>query len=135
MFLVKLAFWGSLVVLLLPTGQADTAKDAQIDTVEALSAVSATFADMRQFCVRQPKTCEVGNQALSAFGQKAQASAALIYRYLSAPKPADDLPTASIPDTHPSAIADAQNTLTASDRATPWRGPMPRPAPRTREPS
>ena len=134
MFLVKLAFWGSVVVLLLPTGQSDAAKDTQIGSLEALSAASATVSDMRQFCVRQPQACDVGAQALTAFGHKAQASAGMVYRYFTSHDAVDDTPTASIPDTRSAELSDAQNTLTAGDRAAPWRGPLPRPAPRAKGP-
>ena len=47
-----------------------------------MSAASATMSDMGQFCTRQPDACEVGSQALTQFGHKAQASAKWLYDFL-----------------------------------------------------
>ena len=42
------------------------------------------MSDMSQFCARQPDACEVGSQALTQFGHKAQASAKWVYDFLTA---------------------------------------------------
>src|SRR3981189_684775 len=77
-FLIRMAFWLSVVLVLLPSGgatQPAAAPRAEIGAVEAVSAASATVGDMRQFCTRQPEACALGSQAAVAFGQRAQAGA------------------------------------------------------------
>jgi hypothetical protein len=125
-FLIRVAFWLSIVVLLLPTGSPEQpAHGPQISTVEAFSAAGAAVSDMRQFCSRQPDACTVGSHAATAFGQKAQASAKMVYEFF-AGKPGRD--EAGSPPAGKPAVAsadtarNAQNTLTAADRSPAWRG-------------
>src|SRR3954470_4316376 len=81
-FLIRVAFWLSIVVLLLPTGSQQPKSTPTIETAEAVSAASAAVSDMRQFCSRQPDACSVGSQAAVAFGYKAQAGAKMLYEFL-----------------------------------------------------
>ena len=123
-FLLRVTFWLSIVVLLLPTGKTNAPGAPEVGAADAFSAASAAISDMRQFCTRQPEACNVGSQAAAAFGQKAQAGAKMIYDYFAeragaeengpAVRPADAVPHRS---GQPS-----QNTLTASDRSPGWRG-------------
>jgi hypothetical protein len=126
-FLLRVAFWLSIVVMLLPTASTQPSPPAaQVGAIDALSAAGAAVSDMRQFCTRQPEACTVGSQAATAFGQKAQASAKMVYDYLTERAGEDAKPTA----THKTAASGteerSQNTLTTSDRAPAWRGPQPR---------
>src|SRR5262250_2285096 len=86
-FLLRMAFWLSVVLVLLPSGGSQlrtaTAPSSDLGAMETLSAASATVSDMRQFCTRQPEACAVGSQAAVAFGQRAQAGAKLLYEFLS----------------------------------------------------
>ena len=81
MFLLRTAFWIGVVLALLPTfGPKQSAPQAAgVGTTEAVTAASATFADMIQFCNRQPDACAAGAQFASAFGQRAQAGAKMLY--------------------------------------------------------
>lgn len=127
-FLIRVAFWLSIVILLLPTGKQQAAP--AIQTSEAVSAASAAVADMRQFCARQPDACSVGSQAAVAFGYKAQAGAKMLYDFLTeALAPGE---TGSVAGPKREANAKSQDTLLPSDLAPPWRGPLPRPDPRGR---
>src|SRR5262252_5034262 len=85
-FLLRMAFWLSVVLVLLPSGGSQlrtaTAPSSDLGAMETLSAASATVSDMRQFCTRQPEACAVGSQAAVAIGQRAQAGAKMIYDYL-----------------------------------------------------
>ncbi|HEV3396255.1 MAG TPA: DUF5330 domain-containing protein [Xanthobacteraceae bacterium] len=124
-FLLKLAFWLTIVVLLMPSERAQQgAPPPQIATGDAVSATGAVVSDMRQFCVRQPDACAVGSQALVEFGYKAQAGAKMLYEFIGdkvghepARGPAEQVAGARKP---------SQNTLTPADVALPWRGPQPR---------
>src|SRR5947208_9082968 len=83
-FLLRTAFWLTVVVLLLPLSPAHrTGSASQVSTGEAVSAASAAVSDMRQFCARQPDACVVGSQALTSFGQNARAAGKMHYEFLS----------------------------------------------------
>src|ERR1700683_4777085 len=82
-FLLRLVFWVGLVLVLLPRDKApDTDKVPQINASEAISAATAAVNDMSQFCKRQPAACEVGGQAATVIGQRAQAGARKIYQII-----------------------------------------------------
>ena len=123
-FLLRSAFWLSIVIMLLPTP--DSVKTPEgVGAGQAISAASATMSDMKQFCVRQPDACEVGSQALTQFGHKAQASAKWLYEFLGSKLSNDN--TASVarqPKATPAEIENSQNTLTAADTAPAWRSPQ-----------
>ena len=138
-FLFRVAFWLSVVVILLPTSPSKQAAPAQqLSSAEAMSAASAAMSDMRQFCGRQPEACAVGSQALTAFGYKAQAGAKMLYEFLSDQLGADDAGRGkSAPETTGSTggAKTSQNTLTPADLAPVWRGPPPRREAETRRPA
>jgi hypothetical protein len=128
-FLLRLAFWLTIVAMLLPhVPKSEAPKTAEVDAFEAMIAASAAFADLRQFCERRPEACAVGTEAASALGEKAQAGAKMFYEFLSkqlaeepAASPATPAKSASTPGGKQS-----QSTLTPADLAPPWRGPSPR---------
>lgn len=124
-FLLRLAFWLGLVLVLLPrdkTPEAD--KTPQISASDAVSAATATINDMGQFCKRQPSACEVGGQAATAIGQRATDGARKLYQIITDKKPPDH--TGSIgKDDIDSAIM-SRDTLTADDQTIEFRlPPMP----------
>ena len=53
----------------------------QIGASEAVSAATAAVSDMSQFCKRQPAACEVGGQAATVIGQRAQEGARKLYQH------------------------------------------------------
>jgi hypothetical protein len=124
-FLIRSAFWLSIVVMLLPTPQSMKVPESSFGAAQAVGAASATVSDMRQFCVRQPEACEVGSAALTQFGHKAQASAKWLYEFLSekmgTEKPAS---VAGEPKAVPADPNFSQNTLTAADTSPAWRAPQ-----------
>lgn len=82
-FLVRMAFWLTLVLVLLPTDKsADTDTKESIDTMAAATAAAAAMSDMSQFCTRQPTACEVGGKAAVAIGERAQSGARKVYQFL-----------------------------------------------------
>jgi hypothetical protein len=130
-FLIKLAFWLTIVILLLPSNRDQQGASApQIGTGDAVSAANAAVSDMSRFCTRQPDACAVGSQAMAHFGQKAQTGAKMLYDFLTEKF---GQPEARDVAAHEPAAAGAahahkpsQNTLTPKDAALPWRGPQPR---------
>ena len=84
MFLMRTAFWVSVALALLPSfvsGQSKTVP-TDVGTSEAATAASATFADLSHFCDRRPEACAAGAQLASAFGQRAQAGAKIVYEFV-----------------------------------------------------
>lgn len=82
-FLLRMTFWIGLVLVLLPTGKpSDSEKLPQIGATEAVTAASAAVSDMSQFCTRQPTACDIGGQAATVIGHRAQAGARKVYEFI-----------------------------------------------------
>jgi hypothetical protein len=135
-FLLRMAFWLSVVLILLPTGSSQQGAPAsEVGASDAISAASATVGDLRQFCTRQPDACTVGSQVATELGYKAQAGAKMLYDFLTerlASRDAGSVTGSSGPrgmagnsatDRSPLTKASSQNTLTPADLTPIWRGP------------
>ncbi len=124
-FLLRVAFWLSIVLILLPSGDYQPRNSAPtIGAADAVIAASAAVSDMSGFCARQPDACEVGGQAAVVLGQRAQAGARYLFDILQervanpAPTQTGSISVKTVPA--------SQDTLTASDRAVQWQiPPMP----------
>lgn len=128
MFLIRTAFWLSVAIVLLPTPESAKGPETKVGATQAVSAATAAVSDMRGFCTRQPEACEVGSNALTAFGYKAQASAKWVYEFLSAKLGNEHTGAATEPAVShaPAPAIDAtpsQHTLTPNDVTPAWRGP------------
>ena len=125
-FLLRLAFWLGLVLVLLPREKTTESDNLpQIGASEAVQAATAAVSDMSQFCKRQPAACDVGGQAATAIGQRAQGGARKLYQIITDKKSSE--PTGSIgrtEDAEPS-LADMapRDTLTMDDLAAEWHVP------------
>jgi hypothetical protein len=136
-FLLRMAFWLGLVLVLLPREKtSESEKLPQISVSDAVTAASAAMSDMGQFCKRQPQACEVGGQAATVIGARAQEGARKIYQTIT-DKPdskTDKKPEADkkSPD-HTGSIGGEEvdaaqadtaprDTLTPDDLAVEWRG-------------
>lgn len=120
-FLLRIAFWFGLVLLLLPTGRSSDSNNEQtkaVNPLEAASAATATFSDMSHFCTRQPEACAVGAQVAAAAGQQAQVGAKMLYQFLS-----EKLVSAELDSAAGAAAKSSRDTLTHSDLVPNWRGP------------
>jgi len=122
-FLLRMAFWLGLVLILLPSGSTQAPPASQVGASDAISAASATVGDLSQFCARQPDACTVGSHVATELGQRAQAGARMLYEFLTKKlKPNDTGPTGR----PAGSTADAsQNTLSPTDLVAPWRGLSP----------
>ena len=125
-FLLRMAFWLGLVLVLLPREKTpESDKLPQVGASEAVSAASAAVSDMSQFCQRQPAACEVGGQAATAIGQRAQDGARKLYRIITDKRSPDHTSAiggvgdadASLAETAP------RDTLTPDDLQAEWRLP------------
>jgi hypothetical protein len=112
MFLIRTAFWLTLIILLLQRAVYGTAE--------------AAVNDVRTFCTRNPDVCEKSRDAFDVFTQKAKFGAQMLM----------DFATDASSDTGPDGRAtderrrlpvffrdDSQNTLTVDDREPSWFGP------------
>ncbi len=123
-FLLRMAFWLGLVLILLPSGGPAQRIPATTDVgaSDALSAASATVTDVKGFCARQPNACTIGTQIATAIGYRAQNGAKMLYELLSEMLGPRD--TGSIGGGNKSARPrNSQDTLTPADLNPTWRGP------------
>ncbi len=130
-FLLRVAFWLSVVVIFLPsapTSRTDPGRPP-IGAVEALGAAQAAVEDARGFCSRRPDACETGSQAFHTFGQKAQHGAKILYEFLS--DRFAEAPAAARKDREEtgSIARPGRHTLSAEDALPGWRGPESRSVP------
>jgi hypothetical protein len=135
-FLLRLAFWLGLVLVLLPRDKTpDSEKLPQLSVSDAVQAATAAVSDMGQFCKRQPAACEVGGQAATVIGVRAQDGARKVYQSIT-DKKAPEADKKKTPDhtgsigvadsAEPAAIEMApRDTLSSDDLAVEWRGGAP----------
>ena len=83
MFLVRIAFWLSIVIALIPVNPADL-EDGQraVSTGETLRAAQTVVADVAGFCDRNPETCGTGRELFAQLGAKARTGARYLYETL-----------------------------------------------------
>jgi hypothetical protein len=96
-FLLRAAFWLSLVVLLIPSGEETTsvAQPARsVSPFEAVGAAHSTYEDLKGFCGRNPDTCQTGRVIADGFAAKARTGARWVYEQLD---PKDTTATGSTP--------------------------------------
>ncbi|MGL5166794.1 MAG: DUF5330 domain-containing protein [Afipia sp.] len=149
-FLLRMAFWLGLVLVLLPTDKTpDADKGPQIGAADAISAATAAMSDMSQFCNRQPAACTVGGQAATVIGERAQSGAKKVYQFItdknekneksgtkapeaiekSGKKAPDHTGSIGTPyDTYPAdqqSIATTHQTLTPEDMVIGWQPVVP----------
>jgi Family of unknown function (DUF5330) len=137
-FLLRMAFWLGLVLVLLPREKTpESDKLPQVGASEAVSAATAAVSDMSQFCKRQPAACEVGGQAATAIGQRAQDGARKLYRIIIDKRAPDHtgsiggIENASASNANASnanaslASAAPRDTLTPDDLQAEWRAVTP----------
>jgi hypothetical protein len=121
-FLVRVAFWLTVVLVLLPSGSGEkSGAQANIGAADAIIAASAAVSDMSNLCDRQPKACEVGAQAAVVLGQRAQAGAKMVYDLFSEHSIRGD--AGSVTNGTARKWPVSQNTLTAADLEPAWQGP------------
>jgi len=117
-FLLRMAFWLSVVCVLLPSSTKSTLPDAQIDASEAVTLASAAVSDIRGFCERRPDACLTGGKVAVALGHKAEAGARTLYEFINKLR---EKPTSS------EKAEVGQGTLTPADLAPVWHTPVPLP--------
>jgi Family of unknown function (DUF5330) len=124
-FLLRMAFWLGLVLVLLPREKTpESDKLPQVNASEAVSAATAAVSDMSQFCKRQPAACEVGGQAATAIGHRAQEGARKLYQIITDKRAPDHTGSIGGGEVGASMAAEApHDTLTPDDLAAEWQLP------------
>ena len=80
-FLIRMAFWFSLVLLALPLGPAG--EDGQsVSPVQAFFAAREAVDDVSGICERKPDVCEIGKAAMQTIGVRARETARIAYEML-----------------------------------------------------
>jgi hypothetical protein len=127
-FLLRLAFWIGLVLVLLPRDKTpESDKTPQLSASEAVSAATAAVSDVSQFCKRQPAACDVGGQAATVIGQRAQAGARKLYQIITEKRPPDHTGSIGGAGSVGATVAEtvAADALTPDDTQIEWRGATP----------
>ena len=125
-FLLRMAFWLGLVLVLLPREKTpESEKLPQIGASQAVQAATAAVSDMSQFCKRQPAACEVGGQAATAIGQRAEDGARKLYHIITDKRSPDRTGSIGMLDNADPSSANlaSRDTLTPDDLAAEWRAP------------
>lgn len=81
-FLIRSAFWLSLVLLIVPFGGQDAEGQPSVGAVETFLAARAVIDDMSGLCERRPDACEVGRSAFQTIGGRAREGARIAYGLL-----------------------------------------------------
>ena len=123
-FLIKGAFWFSLVLVMLPIFDEDAAnrlKDEKgVELTDALGAAAGAISYVGSLCSEKPDVCVKGAETFSALGSRAREGARVAYTYLDT-KFADEASENK---------ADAVLTGTVAEKNAPSRIPIPLPRPK-----
>jgi hypothetical protein len=119
-FLLRMAFWLGLVLVLLPREKTtESDKLPQVGASQAVSAATAAVSDMSQFCKRQPAACEVGGHAATVIGHRAQEGARKLYQIITDKRSPDH--TGSIGGGDETGATAPGDTLKPDDLVVEWQ--------------
>jgi hypothetical protein len=127
-FLLRMAFWLGLVLVLLPRDKTpESEKLPQVGASEAVSAATAAVSDVSQFCKRQPAACEVGGQAATVIGERAQAGARKLYRIITDKRAPEQTGAIGTVENTNASLTEAvpRDTLTPDDLVAEWHAVPP----------
>jgi hypothetical protein len=134
-FLLRMAFWFGIVLILLPGIPQHGPSTTGVGTADAVSAASATVHDLKGFCTREPDACTIGSEFATSMGYRAQAGAKILYDFLTEALASHETTSQVGPPIKSAANKPSlqqrgsQNTLTPADLAPAWRGPPARKMP------
>jgi len=127
-FLLRVGFWLTIVLLLLPAlpggapQDSTVTKEQAVGAMEALSAATSAVSDAGGFCARQPQACAIGAGLIEMISERAEAGARFALAYISEQIVEEKRKAAA--RAFGSSSAD---TLTTHDLSPDWQGPL-RPA-------
>lgn len=74
-FIIRSAFWLSLVLLLVPFGGTGMNDEDTVGPLEAFIAARGAIGDISGMCERKPEVCEIGKSAIHTIGVRAREGA------------------------------------------------------------
>jgi len=85
-FLIKTAFWFSLVLVLLPLFNSQSAtrlqNEPKVQVSDAFGAASGAFQYVSALCSEKPDVCVKGGETFTALGYRAREGALVAYQFL-----------------------------------------------------
>jgi hypothetical protein len=122
LFLIRTAFWLTIIVLLLPTDEQQRS--------EVYGTAQAAVNDVATFCDRNPETCARGKDAFGVFVQKAEFGARMLMDLINGRSETGEQEGPSSearPLFEPASydMSASQDTLNPEDREEAWSGPDP----------
>ena len=79
-FLIRMAFWFSLVLLVLPLNAGDGGDGTQrVGAIQAFFAASEAVDDVTGICERRPAVCETGKAAMHTISVRAREGARIAF--------------------------------------------------------
>ncbi|MGV1013469.1 MAG: DUF5330 domain-containing protein [Methyloceanibacter sp.] len=120
MFLTKVAFWLTILILLIPT-------DGQ-QQIQVYGTAEAAVKDVAGFCERNPETCIAGKNAFAVLMQKAEYGAGLLMDFAQGKTASGESTLATAGDgvmpLQPALwdMGESQDTLSSEDREAAWGG-------------
>lgn len=85
-FLIRGAFWFSLVLVMLPIFDQDAtdrlAKEPGVELTDALGAAAGVISYATELCAEKPEVCVKGAETFSTLGSRAREGARVAYTYL-----------------------------------------------------
>jgi hypothetical protein len=85
-FLIKTAFWFSLVLVLLPVFSSQSTSrlenDPKVQVSDAVSAATGAFQYVSALCYERPDVCVKGGETLTALGYRAREGALIAYQFI-----------------------------------------------------
>ena len=108
MFLIRAAFWLTVIVLLLPADPPAGNTTPDVNAFQAIGAARDTVADVSGFCGRNPDVCVTGNAVFDLISRKVRYGARKVGEYFNSGEHAASGPN---------------GTLTNEDASPPWHPP------------
>ncbi|MEM6711504.1 MAG: DUF5330 domain-containing protein [Pseudomonadota bacterium] len=102
-FLLRTAFWLSLVLLVLPIDRESAGISEGPGLIETVGAAHLVWQDMRGFCDRNPQACATGTATVEVMRQKAVYSTGIIRAWLADENAQISTPGDVVTATQPSA--------------------------------
>ena len=82
-FLIRSAFWLSLVLLIIPFDGGAAGPEAEtVGALQAMNAAREAIGDVSGICERKPDVCETAGAAFQTIGVRAREGAKLAYEVL-----------------------------------------------------
>jgi hypothetical protein len=81
-FLIRCAFWLSLVLLVIPFGAGGGDSVDPVGPIQALSAAREAVGDIGGLCERKPEVCVTGKAAFHTIGVRAREASRLAFELL-----------------------------------------------------